>query len=193
MNCASCDECVYHLGLFVFFPGVFLSSRVTGACPVTTDLIVRVNVRTPTTTTTTTTDMNMLTLLITPCRKTCLGPRQGIDSALRKSKSQQRASYQASRKSVQHKIIVLRECRIMPSFPLHCGYPPPLFRQHARLRRVAMMGCCNRHLFWTFSPSQLATLNAVKLQRKTRAPLYTPMHTHQAHQHQHCYDCSHCY
>ena len=34
----------------VFFPGVFLSSRVTGACPVTTDLIMRVNVRTTTTT-----------------------------------------------------------------------------------------------------------------------------------------------
>ena len=34
---------------------VFLSSRVTGACPVTTDLIMRVNVRTTTTTTTTTT------------------------------------------------------------------------------------------------------------------------------------------
>ena len=33
----------------VFFPGVFLSSRVTGACPVTTDLIMRVNVRTTTT------------------------------------------------------------------------------------------------------------------------------------------------
>ena len=27
-------------GLFVFLPGVFLSSRVTGACPVTTDLIM---------------------------------------------------------------------------------------------------------------------------------------------------------
>ena len=49
MNCVSCDICVYHLGLFVFFPGVFLSSRVTGACPVTTDLIERVNVRTTTT------------------------------------------------------------------------------------------------------------------------------------------------
>ena len=46
MNCVSCDICVYHLGLFVFFSGVFLSSRVTGACPVTTDLIMRVNVRT---------------------------------------------------------------------------------------------------------------------------------------------------
>ena len=46
MNCVSCDIYVYHLGLFVFFPGVFLSSRVTGACPVTTDLIMRVNVRT---------------------------------------------------------------------------------------------------------------------------------------------------
>ena len=32
------------------FSGVFLSSRVTGACPVTTDLIMRVNVRTTTTT-----------------------------------------------------------------------------------------------------------------------------------------------
>ena len=31
------------------FPGVFLSSRVTGACPVITDLIMRVNVRTTTT------------------------------------------------------------------------------------------------------------------------------------------------
>ena len=53
MNCVSCDVFVYHLGLFVFFPEVFLSSRVTGACPVTTDLIMRVNVRTTTTTTTT--------------------------------------------------------------------------------------------------------------------------------------------
>ena len=49
MNCVSCDICVYHFGLCVFFPGVFLSSRVTGACPVTTDLIMRVNVRTTTT------------------------------------------------------------------------------------------------------------------------------------------------
>ena len=48
MNCVSCDICVYHLGLSVFFPGVFLSSRVTGACPVTTDLIMRVNVKTTT-------------------------------------------------------------------------------------------------------------------------------------------------
>ena len=31
-----------------FFLGVFLHSRVTGACPVTTDLIMRVNVRTTT-------------------------------------------------------------------------------------------------------------------------------------------------
>ena len=35
-----CDICVYHLGLCVFFPGAFRSSRVTGACPVTTDLII---------------------------------------------------------------------------------------------------------------------------------------------------------
>ena len=51
MNCISCDICVYHLGLCVFFPGVFLSSRVTGTCPVTTDLIIRVNVKTTKTTT----------------------------------------------------------------------------------------------------------------------------------------------
>ena len=49
MNCVSCDICVYHLGLCVFFPWGILSSRVTGACPVTTDLIMRVNVRTTTT------------------------------------------------------------------------------------------------------------------------------------------------
>ena len=29
-----------------YFPGVFLSSRVTGACPVTTALILQVDVRT---------------------------------------------------------------------------------------------------------------------------------------------------
>ena len=56
MNYVSCDICVYHLRLFVFPPKVFLSSRVTGACPVTTDFIIlRVNVRTTTATTTTTT------------------------------------------------------------------------------------------------------------------------------------------
>ena len=51
MNCVSCDIglCVYQ-GCLYFFPGVFLGSRVTGACPVTTDLIMRVNVRTTTTT-----------------------------------------------------------------------------------------------------------------------------------------------
>ena len=49
MDCVSCDICVYH-PWFVFFPRVFLSSRVTGACPVTTDSIMRVNVRTTTTT-----------------------------------------------------------------------------------------------------------------------------------------------
>ena len=48
MNCVSCDMCVYHLGLFVFFPRVFLSSTVTGACPVTADLIMRGNVKTTT-------------------------------------------------------------------------------------------------------------------------------------------------
>ena len=41
--------CVYHREWFVFFPRIFLSSRVTGACPVTTDLIMRVNVRITTT------------------------------------------------------------------------------------------------------------------------------------------------
>ena len=46
MNYVSCDICVYHLGLFVFFPRVFFCSRVTGTSRVTTDWIVRVNVRT---------------------------------------------------------------------------------------------------------------------------------------------------
>ena len=39
------------LGCLCFFPGVFLSSRVNGACPVTTDLTRRVNARTTMTTT----------------------------------------------------------------------------------------------------------------------------------------------
>ena len=47
----SYDIFVYHVCLCVFFRGVFLHSTVTGACPVTTDLIMRVNVRTTTTTT----------------------------------------------------------------------------------------------------------------------------------------------
>ena len=46
LKCVSCDIFVYHLGLFVFVPRVFFSSRVTGACPVTTDLIMRLHVRT---------------------------------------------------------------------------------------------------------------------------------------------------
>ena len=51
MNCVSSDICVYHLWFVCVFSlaGVVLSSRVTGACPVTTDLIMRVNVRTTTT------------------------------------------------------------------------------------------------------------------------------------------------
>ena len=53
MNCVSCIICMYDLGLFLFSPSVFLSSRVTEACPVTTDLIMRVNVRTTTTKATT--------------------------------------------------------------------------------------------------------------------------------------------
>ena len=50
MNCVSWIYACTTFGLFVFFPGVFLLSRVTGACPVTTDLIMRVNVRTTITT-----------------------------------------------------------------------------------------------------------------------------------------------
>ena len=49
MNCVSYDSCmrVPLVVLFLFFPWVFLHSRVTGACLVTTDLIImRVNVRT---------------------------------------------------------------------------------------------------------------------------------------------------
>ena len=46
----------------VFFPGVFLHFRVTGACPVTTDLIMRVNVRATTTIKTTTTTTTTTTV-----------------------------------------------------------------------------------------------------------------------------------
>ena len=49
MNGIRCDIYVYHLGLCMFFPGVFLSSKMTE--PVTTDLIMRVRVRSTTTTT----------------------------------------------------------------------------------------------------------------------------------------------
>ena len=49
MNCVIYDIWVYCCTPFgfpcVFFSGVFLHSRVTGACPVTTDLVMRVNVR----------------------------------------------------------------------------------------------------------------------------------------------------
>ena len=62
MNCASWIYACTTFGLFVFFPGVFLLSRVTGACPVTTDLIMRVNVKTTKTTTTTTTTTTMVLL-----------------------------------------------------------------------------------------------------------------------------------
>ena len=55
MNCVSCDihyACTYvPPWVFVFFRREFISSRVTEACSVTTDLIMRVNVRTTTTTT----------------------------------------------------------------------------------------------------------------------------------------------
>ena len=46
MNCVSCDICVYHLW-FVFFS---LGYSLAPECPMTTDLIMRVNVRTTTTT-----------------------------------------------------------------------------------------------------------------------------------------------
>ena len=64
MNCVSCDICVYHLGLFAFFSGVFLTSRMTGARPVTTDFIMRVALRTTTTTATTTTNKDGTTYSI---------------------------------------------------------------------------------------------------------------------------------
>ena len=40
--------CIYLLWFDIFFSRVLFRSRVTGACPVTADLIVRVNVRTTT-------------------------------------------------------------------------------------------------------------------------------------------------
>ena len=48
-----------------YFPGVFLSFRVTGACPVTTGFIMRVSVRTTTTTTTPTTPTTTTTTTTT--------------------------------------------------------------------------------------------------------------------------------
>eukprot|EP00904_Undaria_pinnatifida_P005297 jgi/Undpi1/1898/HiC_scaffold_12.g05285.m1 len=45
MNCVSCDIYVPPLVCLCFFPEVFLSSRMTGACPVTTGLIMLVNKR----------------------------------------------------------------------------------------------------------------------------------------------------
>ena len=47
MKCVSCDRYmrVPPLVCMCFLPGVFLSSRVTGARPVTTNLIMRVSVR----------------------------------------------------------------------------------------------------------------------------------------------------
>ena len=55
-NSPSHEKKIAHLGAHTSHAHllVFLSSRVTGACPVTTDLIMRVNVRTTTPTTTTT-------------------------------------------------------------------------------------------------------------------------------------------
>ena len=50
MDCVSYDLCVYHFW-FVFFSwamGVIFCFRVTGACLMTADLVLRVNVRTRT-------------------------------------------------------------------------------------------------------------------------------------------------
>ena len=41
-------ECTKFGFVGVLFPGLFLRSRVTGACPVATDLIMPVNIRTAT-------------------------------------------------------------------------------------------------------------------------------------------------
>ena len=50
MKCVSCDICVYHLWFVcVYSLGYSSAPQVTGACPVTTDLIMRVNARTTTT------------------------------------------------------------------------------------------------------------------------------------------------
>ena len=47
INCVSCDICVYHLWFVCVFPwGI---PQLQSDCPVTTDLIMRVNVRTTTT------------------------------------------------------------------------------------------------------------------------------------------------
>ena len=70
MNCVSYDICVYNFWLCLcFFSGVLLNSRVTAACPVTTDLIMRVNVRTTTTKTKTTTTTTRTRLTMSSTRK----------------------------------------------------------------------------------------------------------------------------
>ena len=65
MNCFSRYKRVPRLGSVYFFPRVLFHSRVTRACPATTELIImRVNVKTTTTTTTTTTALEGLTAVL---------------------------------------------------------------------------------------------------------------------------------
>ena len=45
-TCSSYDINMYHVFCFSFCTGVFFHLRVTGTCPVTTDLIMRASVRT---------------------------------------------------------------------------------------------------------------------------------------------------
>lgn len=46
MTCFSYEICVYHFWYVLFFPGILFRSRVTEACPMATDLILRIKART---------------------------------------------------------------------------------------------------------------------------------------------------
>ena len=70
MNRVCYDICMYHLWFVCASPGVFLIYRVTGACPVTTDLIMRVNIRT-TTTFTFSKRISIICIYFSPPRGSC--------------------------------------------------------------------------------------------------------------------------
>ena len=110
MNCVSCDIVIYACtasGL-CFFPGIFLSSRVTGACPVTTDFIMRVNVRT-TTTTTTITGIQSIRDQIAVLRVLLIYQHAGV-----KSESNQSQRVKVRTRSATNNLVVLVQQKVAP-------------------------------------------------------------------------------
>ena len=80
MTCFSYDiycTCTTTFGLLYFFVGVFFHSRMTGACPLTTDLIMRVDVRTTTTTEAAADRLSQFHLVIVICHFFVLGNENG--------------------------------------------------------------------------------------------------------------------